>query len=370
MKQGLRGLLAAWLLGMTAAANAVIEGLPPLTTATGERFAVLALDCIHREYPNKIAHQVQGPGEMAEPRALHPAFYGCFDWHSSVHGHWLLARLAHLDLLGIQRERAMAALDQTFTRANIDGELAYFAGVDRRSFERPYGLAWLLQLAAELHEWDDPQAKLWLETLQPLVDVAIANVMDWLPKLQYAVRSGTHDQTAFSFGLMLDYARRVGHKELTTALTDRSIAFYRGDILCPLAYEPSGADFLSPCLMQADLMRRLLPRAAYATWLAAFMPAIPRAVDTSWLPVGVVVDPTDGHLVHLDGLNLSRAWALASIADALPPADPRIAALRAAASVHAQSGLAAVSADHYAGSHWLASFAVYLVTARGAPAPP
>jgi hypothetical protein len=337
-----------------------------MDSAMAQRFATLALDCVHREYPNKIGHDVQGPGEMAEPSELHPAFYGCYDWHSSVHGHWLLARLLHLGALGELTKVVEEALNRTLTTANIEGELRYFGGVDRKSFERPYGLAWLMQLAAELHEWNTPQARTWLETLQPLVDVVIANVMDWLPKLQYPVRSGTHAQTAFAFGLMLDYARTANHTELETALRERSLAFHRKDTLCPLGYEPSGADFLSPCLMEADLMRRLLPRNTFAIWLSAFMPQIPHDGGSDWLSIGLVVDPTDGQLVHLDGLNLSRAWALQEIAKALPEADPRIGALQAAAAVHAESGLAAVSDAHYAGSHWLASFAIYLLTDRGA----
>jgi len=302
---------------------------------------------------------------MAEPSALHPAFYGCFDWHSSVHGHWLLVRLLHLDEPGLDRDTLIAALDTSFTPANIDAEIAYFEAKDRGGFERPYGRAWFLQLTAELREWNSPEAQRWLQTLLPLEAVIVSQTMQWLPNLNYAIRSGTHNQTGFGFGLMLDYARRAGNAPLERLLIAKVQQFYLGDVQCPLSYEPSGEDFLSPCLMEADLVRRVLSPADFSNWLREFLPHIPLDGAGDWLAVGVVLDATDGKLVHLDGVNLSRAWALENVAASLPAGDKRIPALEASAEIHAKAGLASVTGEHYAGGHWLASFATYLLTERG-----
>lgn len=330
-----------------------------------DRFALLALDCVHREYPNKISHVMQSADDARPPHQLTPAFYGCFDWHSSVHGHWLLTRILTTTPQTPLAPQIRAALAQSFTAENMAGELAYYTTPGRGSFERPYGIAWYLQLVAELHASDDPQMQHWRGVLKPLEDAIVDSILAWLPKLSYPVRLGTHNQTAFAFGLMLDYARTVGNTALETALTDKILAFHRDDVHCPLAYEPSGEDFLSPCLMEADLMRRVLPRADYARWLTTFMPDIPIDGRGDWLAPGVVLDASDGKLVHLDGVNLSRAWALEGMAYALPEGDERIPALLASAALHRDVGVAAVSDEHYSGSHWLASFATYLTTQRG-----
>ena len=344
---------------------------PPadLDSAASARFAELALACVHTEYPNKIAHVLQGDGDVRPPRELTPAFCGCFDWHSSVHGHWLLARLVRLHPGAPFAPRARAALGRSLTATNIAAEVAYLAGKGRVDFERPYGLAWLLQLAAELREWDDPQARAWSEVLAPLEHEAAARLEEWLPKLTYPIRAGEHSQTAFAFGLIADWARTAGDEELGRLVGTRSRAFYLGDRDCPLSYEPSGQDFLSPCLAEADLARRLLKPPQFAAWLGAFLPGIPHDGTADWLRPGVVSDPTDGKLVHLDGLNLSRAWMLEGIAAGLPADDPRVPALRAAAAAHRRLGLAAVTGEHYEGGHWLGTFATYLVTGRGLPVP-
>ena len=331
-----------------------------------ERFALLALDCVHRPYPNKIAHVLDSDADAKTPRALTPIFYGCFDWHSAVHGHWLLVRLLRTTDTALE-PRMRAALDQSFTDEHMAGEVAYYAPEHRALFERPYGTAWYLQLVAELHEGagEDPDMARWRETLRPLEEMIVARTKAWLPKLAYPIRLGTHNQSAFAFGLMLDYARTVGDEELERLLVQKSLAFHQGDVDCPLAYEPSGEDFLSPCLMEADLMRRVLPKDAFPQWLSTFLPTIPTDGSADWLAPGIVLDASDGKLVHLDGVNLSRGWALEGIASALPQDDPRRPALHASADQHREIGTAAVSAEHYAGSHWLASFATYLVTQRG-----
>lgn len=330
-----------------------------------DRFALMALQCVHKEYPNKISHVMNSDADAQTPRELHPAFYGCFDWHSSVHGHWLLVRILNTDPSTPYKDAIVAALGESFTAENIQGELAYFKGQDRASFERPYGTAWLLQLMTELRESELPEAKKWVTTLEPLEAFITNETSNWLTKLAYPIRIGTHNQTAFAFGLMLDWAKSTNAGAFNAQLTQKILEFHGNDKNCPLAYEPSGEDFLSPCLMEADLMRRVMTSDDFAKWLTAFLPQIPTDGSANWLLPGVVLDPTDGKLVHLDGVNLSRAWALDGIASALPEGDARIPALLAAEEVHKQTGIAAVSDEHYSGSHWLASFATYLETRRG-----
>jgi Protein of unknown function (DUF2891) len=338
---------------------------PALSAEATTRFAELALACVHKEYPNKIAHVLASDADAKPPRELTPAFYGCYDWHSSVHGHWLLARLLRIEPEAPFATHARAALERSLTAENLRREVAYLDGAGRVSFERPYGLAWLLQLAAELHDWPDPDARRWRANLLPLERVAADRLKAWLPKLSRPIRVGEHDQTAFAFGLVLDWARTVGEAEMATLLEARARTFYLADRACPLAYEPGGHDFLSPCLAEADLLRRLLPPAEFGPWLTGFLPGIPTDGSPQWLPPEVVTDPTDPKLAHLDGLNLSRAWMLDGILSGLPKADPRRASLAASAAAHRQAGLRAVTGEHYEGGHWLGSFATYLVTGRG-----
>jgi len=359
---------AACLLAMTL----VLSGVAPRAMAesgtldpAAARVAQLALDCGHREYPNKVAHVLQSDADVQPPRELTPAFYGCYDWHSSVHGHWLLARLAHLFPDAPFAAAARTALARSLTPANIAAEVAYLRGPGRTSFERPYGLAWLLQLAAELRGWDDPQAREWSAALAPLEDESAARIKSWLPKLQYPIRSGEHSQTAFAFGLIADWARVRGDAEMSQLLAERGRAYYAGDRGCALAYEPSGEDFLSPCLAEADFMRRILPHEEFARWLDGFLPGIPRDGRADWLPPGVVTDRADPKLAHIDGLNLSRAWMLEGIANGLPRGDRRRAALVAASGAHAAAALPAVTGEHYEGGHWLGTFAVYLTSRAG-----
>lgn len=329
-----------------------------------DRFMQLAMDCVHREYPSKIAHVLDSDSDVAAPRVLYPVFYGCYDWHSAVHGHWLLVRLLRSNPESPLAGQARTALNRSFSAPGIEQEVNYLRG--DKTFERPYGTAWLLQLTSELREWPDVDAQRWLQTLKPLETAAVDQYLAWLPKLVYPIRLGTHNQTAFAFALVLDWARSAGHAELQSLLEARIRAYYLGDKACPLSYEPSGEDFLSPCLMEADLMRRVIPRDAYADWLHAFLPEIPQDGRANWLSPGVVLDPTDGKLVHLDGVNLSRAWNLQAIAEALPSTDRRRASLLAAAATHSEAGLAVVSGENYEGGHWLASFATYLTSRRWA----
>ncbi len=341
------------------------EGDRGLDDAAAHRFADLALDCLHREYPNKISHVMNSAEDAKPPHELTPVFYGCFDWHSAVHGHWLLVRLCRLYPQAPFTEQARAALATSFTAENVAAELAYMQADGRATFERPYGMAWLLQLSAELHEWDDPQAQRWATLLEPLEQEAASRFKLYLPKLSHPVRTGEHSQTAFALGLVLDWARSRQDAKMAELVTRRVRDYYLKDRAANLAFEPDGQAFLSAILAEADVMRRVLDPVAYAAWLDAFLPELTKAETDHWLQPAVVTDKKDGHLVHLDGLNLSRAWMLEGMAQGLPAEDPRAARLRKTAQEHRQAGLAAISAEHYEGGHWLGSFAVYLTTNRG-----
>jgi hypothetical protein len=342
-----------------------MDSRPQLTARDVERFAELALACVHREYPNKIAHILNSDADVLPPRKLTPSFYGCFDWHSSVHGHWLLVRLLRLFPGADFAPRARATLQKNLTAENLGQEAAYLNGEGRASFERPYGLAWLLQLCAELREWADEDGVRFAANIRPLEEAVVVRLSSWLPKLPFPVRSGEHSQTAFALGLALDYARTVGNELFSKLLLARAFRFYFKDRNAPLEDEPSGEDFLSPCLAEADVMRRVLGQQEFEVWLKSFFPQIPPTLSSTWLLPAVSPNRSDGKLAHLDGLNLSRAWMLEGIASALEPHDPRRYDVEAAAREHASAGLAAVTGDYYEGGHWLGSFAVYLVTRRG-----
>jgi hypothetical protein len=339
------------------------------------RFAHLALACVHKEYPNKIAHSMNSDADVAPPRKLTPAFYGCYDWHSSVHGHWLLVRLLRTFPDAPFAAEARAALQQSLTPENLQQEAAYLKAEGRVSFERPYGLAWLLQLTLELREWQqssnealgkkDQLPAALAANLRPLERAALDRLETWLPKLSHPVRIGEHNQTAFSLGLMIDYARGIRNYALADLFVSRARAFYLNDKDCPLAYEPSGEDFLSPCLAEADVMRRVLSPKEFAGWLTKFLPQVPANGSGNWLLPEKSTDPSDPKLAHIDGLTLSRAWMLEGIAAGLPQNDPRLKSLEACAAAHRTAGLAAVTGEHYEGAHWLGTFAVYLTTRRG-----
>ncbi len=333
-----------------------------------ERMARIALANLDREYPNHLQHLLDGDADAAAPRELHPVFCGAYDWHSAVHNYWLLVRLLRLMPEGAFAQAARYFIALRLNAADVAQECRYFgdSGSDprRASWERPYGLAWLLQLTAELYEWNTPEAQRWRTALSPLEAIARDRFRIWLPKLFYPIRSGEHSQSAFALGLVHDWARITGDAPMQELVRGKGVEFHLFDVDGPLAYEPSGQDFLSPVLAEADLMRRLQSEAEYPRWLTKFLPQIP-ADGGRWLEPAVSRDPSDGKLAHLDGLNLSRAWMLQGIAAALPASDARRASLEGAAREHAESGLAAIREENYAGSHWLPSFAVYHLTGRG-----
>ncbi len=325
-------------------------------------FARLALDGIGTEYPNKPSQVMVGPESVLSPRALHPAFYGSFDWHSSVHGHWMLVRLLGLYPESSVAEEIGAALAEHLTAEKLAAEAAYFRAEHNKSFERMYGWAWLLRLAMELEAWEDPRGGEWGEHLRPLREVIVARTKDYLPRLSWPIRTGVHPNSAFALGQVLDYARQVGDRELETLVVIKSREFYLGDRDYPVAYEPSGQDFFSEGLAEADLMRRVLDRDEFSAWLDGFFPTLREGELGNLLTPAVVSDVTDGHIVHLAGLNLHRAWTMRSIAAALAQGDPRRAVLERSAGEHMEAGLGYVFSGHYEGEHWLATFAVYGLT--------
>jgi hypothetical protein len=377
-----RWMMLATCIGVVAlAALAALPALPAaqrqtkprraketlmLTREQADAFARLALKAIRREYPNKPGDVLNGAADVKSPRAMHPAFYGSFDWHSSVHGHWLLVRLLRRFPDLTEKDAIRAALAEHLTAKNLQAEADYFKQPNRQSFERTYGWAWLLKLAEELHGWDDADGKTWSRNLQPLAETLVARYLAFLPKQTYPIRTGVHPNTAFGLSFALDYARAVEHQALRERIEERSRTYYGKDADIPAKWEPDGNAFFSPSLMEADLMRRVLPSAEFPGWLAKFLPALAKGEPKNLLEPATVTDRTDPQLVHLDGLNLSRAWCMRSIAAALPQDDPRRPVLAASAERHAAAGLTHVASGDYAGEHWLASFAVYLVSTPGA----
>lgn len=331
------------------------------------QFAQLALEGIPREYPNKLSHVMVGPESVQSPRELHPVFYGSFDWHSSVHGHWMLVRLMKLrpDAPIVAEMRQL--LNEQFTADKLAQEAAYFNEKEHRSFERMYGWAWTLRLAAELHTWDDADGKRWANHLAPLENKLVALTKDYLPRLTYPIRIGEHTDTAFALAQILDYARTVGDTQLAMQIEKFSRAKYLADTDYPGQYEPSGHDFFSQSWNEADLMRRVLPPAEFAEWLERFLPglAAENSKIASLLIPAIVSDPTDPKIVHLAGLNLSRGWTQNGVLHALSANDPRRDVLQRSVAAHTKAGLDYVFSGHYEGEHWLATFAVYLLTEVG-----
>jgi hypothetical protein len=328
--------------------------VPRLTRAQADRLAELPLACLQQEYPNKLGQTLGSDADLADPATLHPAFFGCFDWHSAVHGHWslvaLLRRFPDLD----RAADARRMLAENLAAEHIAAEVTYFEGEHSKSYERTYGWAWLLKLASELSAWEDPLADELGANLQPLADLLARRFREFLPLLNYAVRTGEHPNTAFGLVFARDYARTFGDAELEALVDHTARRFYQDDADCPISWEPGGYDFLSPCLEEVDLMRRVLTADEFHSWLLRFLPAL--AQEDYSLAVGEVSDRSDGKLVHLDGLNFSRAWVLLGLARQYPE---RYGHLTALAARHLNYSLPNLVGDSYEGGHWLGSFAIY-----------
>ena len=350
------------LLGPAAVCASQMNGGTSLNDKQASHFAALALKCVAREYPNKPEHVINNEGDVKSSKTLHPAFYGCYDWHSSVHGHWMLVRLLKTFPGMPEAAQIRGALDANLTAENIQAEVAYMKQPNRQSFERTYGWAWALKLAEELQTWNDADGKRWSSNMQPLAELLSKSYRTFLPKQTYPIRTGVHPNTAFGLAFALDYAKTTGDRELEALLDERSRTYYAKDVSYPGAWEPGGEDFFSAALMEADLMRRVMAPREFAAWFHRFLPGVAKGDPQALLNPAVVTDRSDPKLVHLDGLNLSRAWCMRSIARALPANDPARAVLAASAAKHASAALAHVASGDYAGEHWLASFAVFLLS--------
>jgi hypothetical protein len=332
-----------------------------LDPALASKLASLALAHVQREYPNKLDHVLNGPEDLRGPRDLHPVFYGSFDWHSNVHGYWLLATVYRLAPDSEHHDRIRDLLDQQLTEWKVAAELAYLRQPGRGTFERPYGWAWLLMLAAELARQNTQEARRWSAALAPLGKVFAQRFREFLPKAAYPIRVGTHFNTAFALSLASEYASSVGDDALARAVRDKALVWYGGDVDCQ-AWEPGGDDFLSSALIEAECMRRVLEGRAWAEWMDRFLPRIGDGEPpTLFRPVDVS-DRSDGKIAHLDGLNLSRAWCWRSIASSWETADPRRTLALGTAEQHLAASLPHVAGD-YAGEHWLATYALLAVLA-------
>ena len=338
----------------TSQIEPTIEEKITLTLEQANSLANLPLECVQKEYPNKLGHTLGSKEDLGEPQTLHPAFYGCFDWHSSVHGNWSMVRLLKEFPNVEEAERMRRILSENITQENIAGEVTYFEGEHNKSYERTYGWGWLLKLAEELYTWDDPLARDLETNLQPLTQLIVQKFIDYLPKLQYPVRVGTHTNTAFALAFAWDYAQTMNDTALQEAIKQRALDFYQNDMDCPLTWEPSGADFLSPCFEEMDLMRRILSKEEFLKWMAQFMPSLQQPdFDVA---VALVGDREDGQLVHLDGLNFSRAWVLFGLANQYPEEYGHLMAL---AHEHLVYSFPNLVGDNYEGGHWLGTFAIY-----------
>ena len=329
-----------------------------LTSEQTERLAKLPLQCLQQEYPNKLGQVLGSESDLGKPGKLHPAFYGCFDWHSSVHGHWSLVWLLK-NSPGLKTDSlARAILKNNLSAENLQAEVDYFNGEHNSSYERTYGWAWLLKLALELHEWEDPLARELEANMEPLTSLIVSRYLEFLPKLLYPIRVGEHSNTAFGLAFAWDYALVAGKDSLLQLIDSRARDYYLEDSGCPMGWEPSGFDFLSPCLEEIDLMMRVLDREEFLSWLSRFMPEL--ADPDYQLDVARVADRSDGKLVHLDGLNFSRAWVLFNLASNFP----EYKHLVLIAEEHLHTSLPNLVGDSYEGGHWLASFAFYAMDRR------
>lgn len=322
------------------------------------RLIQLPLVCMDTEYPNQLGQVLSDSSDLGEPASLHPAFYGCYDWHSAVHGHWSLVRILNLFPEVEGAEKAKTNLIRHLSATHIATEIAYFDKEHNKTFERMYGWAWLLKLTTELRNAKDPEIRALEANVKPLADTIAARIRSFLPRLHYPIRVGTHTNSAFALCMVFDYAKEYGDHALLDLVVQRSKEYYLADQGCPMGWEPSGYDFLSPCLEEVNIMRRVLDGETFRTWLKGFMPEMSGPEYT--LAPGIVSDRKDGHLVHLDGLNFSRAWCLYGIAETLP----EYRHLIPLANAHILHSLPELVGDSYEGGHWLASFALLSLSAQ------
>lgn len=369
LRNGMAGFLSVLILlsfgRLTTLAQSPRLTMPKLDSDTANEWGELVLKGIDTEFPNKLSLVYSNEDQIKSPREHFPAFYGCYDWHSSVHGHWVLVRLLkeHSTIESAARIRQL--LHEHLTEENLNHEAAFFARDEQKTFERMYGWAWFLRLVLELDAWDDADGKRWRDSLRPLEHVLVNRIEDYLPRLTYPIRIGQHTDTGFALGQILDYAQAMKHKELETRVVERARAFYESDVDYPVHYEPSGHDFFSSCWNEADLMRRVLPPQEFEGWLEKFVPRLSdQLTDGTIAPVSVS-DVSDPKIVHLAGLNLHRAWCMQSVASALSANHTLRVPLGESAHSHLNAGLTYINSGHYEGDHWLATFGLYAIERIG-----
>jgi hypothetical protein len=329
------------------------ETMPSLSLGEANRLAQLPIHCVETQYPYRLGQTLGSAEDLKQPMQMHPAFYGCFDWHSAVHGHWSMVSLLKKYPNNASSNKLRFLLKSHITKENINQEVEYFHGKHNKSWERTYGWAWLLKLAEELHTWEDPLARELENNLQPLTDLIAQRFAEFLPKLHYPIRVGEHPNTAFGMTFAHDYAVSVGDKNFAQIIEKHAMDFYSKDTNCPISWEPGGFDFLSPCLQEMSIMQRVMPEKKFLKWLKKFLPQLHKKKYD--LAVGIVSDRTDGKLVHLDGVNFSRAWCLYDLANQFP----QYKHLQKVANKHMNQSMPYVVGDSYEGGHWLGSFVIY-----------
>ena len=336
-----------------------------LDLQTAGQWADLVLKGLNTEYPNKLSLVYSTRSQIKTPREHFPAFYGCFDWHSSVHGHWVLVKLLRSYPTISPASEIRTTLNEHLTKINIEKESQFFSQPEQKTFERMYGWGWYLRLVIELDSWDDPDALKWRDNLRPLEELLVKRIKEYLPNLSYPIRTGQHPDTGFALTQILDYAHQIGDPLLSAQVQSRAKNFYYNDVNYPVTYEPSGHDFFSSCWNEADLMRRLLPQEEFSEWLNRFLPQLSSQLADGTISPVIVSDVTDPKIVHLAGLNLNRAWCLQSVAAALPQQSPLREPLRESSRKHLTAGLKYINSGHYEGDHWLATFGLYAVERVG-----
>lgn len=373
-----RRLFAAWLLCSLMTTSAWTQSpseelsveqdstaTVALTPDMADQWANLVLHGVDTEFPNKLSLVYSNPDQIGTPKEHFPAFYGCFDWHSSVHGHWVLVRLLKQHPESPAATKIRETLSRHLTAENLKREAEFFAREENKSFERMYGWAWFLRLAMELDSFDDEDAVQWRGALEPLEELLVERITAYLPLLTFPIRTGQHPDTGFALGQVLDYARSRDLDDLEQLVIARAGDFYLNDIDYPVQYEPSGHDFFSSAWNEADLMRRVLTPEEFSDWLNKFVPKLKQQLTDGTISPVSVSDVTDGKLVHLAGLNLNRAWCLQSVANHLPDQHPLVAAILTNAREHLVAGLAYINSGHYEGDHWLATFGLYAISGVG-----
>ena len=336
---------------------------PILDEAHAVELVNLSLKCVDKKFPYKIGYRFNSPEWIKPHYEVTPSFYGCWDWHSAVHGHWTMIKILKLFPNISVKDDIRLKLRKNLSKERLEAEYRFFNDNDfAKTFERTYGWAWLMKLYSELATWDDPEGQIWAENMLPLVNLLSQKTIDYLQVLTSPLRPGTHVNTAFSFSLMHDYAMETNDKDLLNSIKKFSNKYFSGDKDCPTRYEPSGTDFLSPCLAEAESMSKTMEKDRFSIWLRTFLPPLTDDKFSPLLSPPLVLDPKDPGIGHLIGLMFHRAWTMNQLASVLPSSDERGDVFTRLAAIHARAGYDIMFDSGYGGEHWLATFAVYMMS--------